>query len=177
VLADRWAATAYGAELFEQGLRHVVERSIRFQVHVDATVKDVVDNMRPLINLYTHQPPDSGAEGDLQAAVEAAMNAQPSPYDSHPSPSQRLAWVHAIAVQPTTRVPGVDEDAWVLFGDRAALEQSMTELVRAAIDKRFGKSRRAPSPVLKCTRCAWVSYNTNAAQCADCGASLVRVDA
>lgn len=177
VLADRWAATAYGAELFEQGLRHVVERSIRFQAHVDATVKDVVDNMRPLVNLYTHQPPGSGAEGDLSAAVEAAMNAQPSPYDSHPSPSQRLEWVQAIAVQPTTHVPGVDEDAWVLFGDRAALEQSMTELVRAAIDKRFGRSRRAPSPVLKCTRCAWVSYNTNAAMCANCGASLVRVDA
>lgn len=177
VLADRWAATAYGAELFGQGLRHVVERSIRFQAHVDSTVKDVVDNMRPLINLYTHQPPASGAEGDLHAAVEAAMNAQPSPYDSHPSPSQRLEWVQAIAVQPSTRVPGVDEDAWVLFGDRAALEQSMTELVRAAIDMRFGKSRRAPSPVLKCTRCAWVSYNTNAAQCADCGASLVRVGA
>lgn len=144
---------------------------------MDATIKDVVDNMRPLVNLYTHQPPASGAEGDLSAAVEAAMNAQPSPYDSHPSPSQRLEWVQATAVQPTTHVPGVDEDAWVFFGDRAALEQSMTELVRAAIDKRFGRSRRAPSPVLKCTRCAWVSYNTNAAMCANCGASLVRVDA
>ena len=177
VLADRWAATVYGTELFEQGLRHVVERSIRFQVHVDATVRDVIDNQRPLVNLYTHRPPASHAEGDLHAAVAAAMNAQPTPYDSHPSPSQRLEWVQAIAAQPTTREPDAVENAWMLFDKRAALEQSMTELVRAAIDKRFGKSRRAPAPVLKCTRCAWVSYNTNAAQCADCGASLVRVDA
>jgi Zn-dependent protease with chaperone function len=143
VLADRWAATAYGAELFEQGLRHVVERSVRFRAHVDATVKDVLDNRQPLINLYAHQPPAIAVEGDLQAAVEAAMNAQPSPYDSHPSPSQRLEWVRAIAAQPTTRVSGLDEDAWVLFGDRTALEQSMTVLVNAAIDKRFGKSRLA----------------------------------
>lgn len=176
-MADRWSATAYGAELFEQGLRHVVERSVRFQAHVDATVKDVVDNMRPLSNLYRHQPPASAAEGDIRAAVEAAMNAQPSPYDSHPSPSQRLEWVHAVTGQPTIVMSDADEDAWLLLGDRAALEQSMTELVNAAIDKRFGKSRRAPSPVLKCTRCAWVSYNMNAVQCADCGASLVRVDA
>lgn len=29
VLADRWAVFAYGAEAFERGLRHVVERSVR----------------------------------------------------------------------------------------------------------------------------------------------------
>jgi Zn-dependent protease with chaperone function len=144
VLADRWAATVYGTELFEQGLRHVVERSVRFEAHVDATVRDVIDNQRPLVNLYTHRPPASQAEGDLDAAVEAAMNAQPTPYDSHPSPRQRLQWVQTIAAQPTSREPGVAEDAWMLFDQRVALEQSMTELVRAAIDKRFGKSRRAP---------------------------------
>lgn len=145
VLADRWAAMVYGAELFEQGLRHVVERSIRFGAHVDATVKDVIDNQQALINLYTHRPAVTAAEGEIQAAVDAAMKAQPTPYDSHPAPSQRLEWVRAIAAQPAHR-SGMDDDAdvWMLFGDRATLEQSMTELVNAAIDKRFGKSRRAP---------------------------------
>ena len=144
VLADTWAAMVYGAELFEQGLRHVVERSIRFGAHVDATVKDVIDRQQLLINLYTHRPAVTAAEGDIQAAVDAAMKAQPTPYDSHPAPSQRLEWVRAIAAQPAHR-SGVDDDAdaWVLFRDRATLEQSMTELVNAAIDKRFGKSRRA----------------------------------
>jgi len=36
VLADRWAALAFGSRAFEEGLRHIVARSVRFVVHTDA---------------------------------------------------------------------------------------------------------------------------------------------
>jgi Zn-dependent protease with chaperone function len=33
VLADRWAALSYGAQAFEEGLRHAITQSIRFEAH------------------------------------------------------------------------------------------------------------------------------------------------
>ncbi len=108
VLADRWAGLAYGAELFEQGLRHVIDRSVRFQAHANAALKEVVDDRKPLTNLYTYQPAISPTESDLQTAVESEVNAEPSPYDSHPSPRQRLEWVHALAAEPMADVGGAE---------------------------------------------------------------------
>src|SRR4029079_12221765 len=51
VLADRWAVFAYGADAFEAGLRHVIERSVRFDAHVGATINEVVKQKLPLANL------------------------------------------------------------------------------------------------------------------------------
>ncbi|HEX9189515.1 MAG TPA: M48 family metallopeptidase, partial [Vicinamibacteria bacterium] len=51
ILADRWAVLAYGSKAFEEGLRHVIERSVRF----DATASRLVAEMaqrRPVANLY-----------------------------------------------------------------------------------------------------------------------------
>ncbi|HEX8408211.1 MAG TPA: M48 family metalloprotease, partial [Thermoanaerobaculia bacterium] len=56
VLADRFAVFAYGAAAFEEGLTHVVERGVRFDAHVDMTLKEVVDRQLPLANLYTYTP-------------------------------------------------------------------------------------------------------------------------
>src|SRR5207302_10199494 len=54
VLADRWAAAAYGAEAFERGLRHVIVAGVRFEAHTNATLHEVQDGKTPLVNLYHH---------------------------------------------------------------------------------------------------------------------------
>src|SRR6185369_12314593 len=87
VLADRWAAFAYGADAFESGLRHVIERSVRFDAHVGATLNEVVKSKAALANLYTYEPAKRVEEKDVAAAVNEALNRKASAYDSHPSPA------------------------------------------------------------------------------------------
>jgi Zn-dependent protease with chaperone function len=140
VLADRWAALAYGSAAFERGYVHVVSRSVRFDAHVDATLNEVVDQKRPLPNLYRYQPAaaaDPAAERTLGEAIEQAMEREPHAFDSHPAPRQRLAWVRALAA-PGTPSPDDEREAWSLFEDREAIEQRLTREVREAVAVNHG---------------------------------------
>ncbi len=138
VLADRWAALAYGAAEFERGLRHVIARSVEFEARANAVLKEVVDQKLPLANLYAYAPTQLPASVEIEQAVAAALNAQPSPYDSHPAPAQRLAWVHAISATPTGDLSDGDAEAWSLFTERAAIEARMTEEIRANVQRAHG---------------------------------------
>lgn len=136
VLADRWAAMLYGASVFEEGLRHVIDRTVRFNAHVNATIKEVIEAGRPLANIYGYKPSSSDAAG-LDAAVESAINREPSPYDSHPSPADRFRWVHAL--QGTGGAPTDDSaTVWGLFRDRASIEERMTGVIRANVAAQHG---------------------------------------
>jgi Zn-dependent protease with chaperone function len=138
VLADRWAAFAYGSSAFEQGLLHVVARDVQFDAHVDATLEDVVKNKRALPNLYSFVPAKPREAGALERAVDQALGKRPSPYDSHPCPADRLAWVRALAADGPPATPADDADAWSLFADRAGLEARMTADVRARVQRVHG---------------------------------------
>jgi len=138
VLADRWAAFAYGAGAFERGLRHVIERSIRFGHHAGTTLKEVVDGGKPLANLYSYRPSDKPNEADISAELSRAIHAEPSPYDSHPSPADRFAWVRALGAEGCCGAADANEDAWCLFSDRGEIERRMTELIRANVELSHG---------------------------------------
>jgi Zn-dependent protease with chaperone function len=130
VLADRWAAFTYGSEAFERGLVHVIGRSVRFNAHAGASLKEVVENRRPLPNLYVYRPSSPVEEGELSSAIEAELNAKPSPLDSHPSPSDRIAWVRRLQAAGRPATPDDQAEAWSLFSDRAELEREMTKEIR-----------------------------------------------
>jgi Zn-dependent protease with chaperone function len=130
VLADRWAALSYGSRAFEEGLRHVVARGVRFGAHANATLDEVINAKRPLENLYSYKPERPPIERGVEVSVREALEAKPSPYDSHPSPVDRFAWVQAMNA-PGTGASAEDEaEAWVLFPDRDAIERAMTAVVR-----------------------------------------------
>jgi len=136
VLADRWAVFAYGADAFEAGLRHVVTRGVHFDAHVGATLKEVVDGQLPLTNLYTYQPAKPG--DDVDAAIEEALQRQSSAYDSHPSPAERFALVHALPRHGTAPDVGDDAPAWSLFDDALELQRAMTAQVRDNVKANYG---------------------------------------
>jgi Zn-dependent protease with chaperone function/Flp pilus assembly protein TadD len=138
VLADRWAAFAYGSRDFEEGLRHVIERSVRFDAHLGAALDEVVKKKSALPNLYAFAPAVPPAEQDVENEVAKALEKKPTPFDSHPCPEDRLAWVRALAAAGVERAPDDDEDAWSLFADRTSIEARMTEDVRARIKARHG---------------------------------------
>jgi Zn-dependent protease with chaperone function len=130
VLADRWAVQAYGTDAFVGGYTHVVERSVRFEHHADASLKEVIEEDRPLPNLYAFQPTRFVAPADaVTREIEEHMTSPPSIYDSHPSAAQRIGLAKELAV---VRAPKPDDDApiWALFDDRDAIERAMTAEVR-----------------------------------------------
>jgi Zn-dependent protease with chaperone function len=136
VLADRWAVFAYGADAFEAGLRHVVTRGVHFDAHVGATLKEVVDGQLPLTNLYTYQPAQPG--DDVAATIEEALQRQSSAYDSHPSPAERFALVHALPRHGAAPDSGDDAPAWSLFDDVLELQRAMTAQVRDNVRANYG---------------------------------------
>lgn len=137
VLADRWAAFCYGSAAFEEGFRHVVARSVQFDWHANATLREVIEGKKGLANLYAYTPGSAAPEG-VEKDVDAALSREPSPYDSHPSPKDRIAWVRALASDGGDAEPDDDAPAWSLFEDREALERKMTDQIRQAIALNHG---------------------------------------
>lgn len=138
VLADRWAVFAYGARAFERGLRHVIERSVRFDLHAQSTLNEVIENAKPLANFYTFAPSLRPDETEIVEAVSRAVNAQPSPYDSHPAPTTRFELVHGLNAEPTGSLADAEQDAWSLFTDPGAIQRSMTERIRQNVELQHG---------------------------------------
>jgi Zn-dependent protease with chaperone function len=135
VLADRWAAFTYGPEAFAEGLTHVVRRAVAFDEHARATLREVIEERRPLANLYRHCPRKAPAGADLESKVRAAFEREPSPFDSHPSPAERIAWVRTLKAPPPAKEAG---EAWGLFRDRDAIELLLTEHVRENVARAHG---------------------------------------
>jgi hypothetical protein len=125
VMADRWAVAVYGAGAFTDGLRHVIERSIRFGIRKQLAVLDMRATQQPVTNLYTYEPKHQAPEEEIRRVVEMALSAEPSAYDSHPSPAQRFEWAARIG-GPEFAAGSEPDDAWQLFDNRADIELEMT---------------------------------------------------
>ncbi len=136
VLADRWAAFTYGGPSFERGLRHVIERSVRFNAFVDATLHEVIQKKEPLSNLYTYRPSllDTAS---IESEIEEAFSAEPSPYDSHPCPADRIRWVREVGVGQAASADD-EADVWSLFRNREEIERRLTQEVRQNIQASGG---------------------------------------
>jgi Zn-dependent protease with chaperone function len=133
VLADRWAAFSYGSRAFEEGLRHVIERSVRFGARANATLQEMAALHQPVANLYAHEPSQAVPEEEVARRVREVLNRVPSVYDSHPSPVERTRWVRALGAKGVAASPADEAEAWTLFSDRKAIEERMTAAVHEAI--------------------------------------------
>jgi Zn-dependent protease with chaperone function len=147
ILADRWAAFGYGADAFKQGLTHVIERSIRFDAHTQIALAEVIESKVALTNLYRYEvkgerPP----EKQIKKAIKEVLTAEPSPYDSHPSPAERFALIAALPKCKLDTTPDDELDAWELFADRKALEKQMTRKIREAVETNHGVYIPAAKP-------------------------------
>ena len=127
VLADRFAAAIYGGAVFAQGLRHVVRRSVQFAAEADVSIDRAREKRTAIPNLYV--APEEGAVNgsEVGAAIEKAMTASGSPYDSHPPVARRIDWVSRF--ETPASAAALDAPAWALFPDRARIEGEMTGVV------------------------------------------------
>jgi Zn-dependent protease with chaperone function len=143
VLADRWAAFAYGAQAFASGLRHVVRRGIEFQIVSGHEIQLALKQARPFANLYRlpvpsqflpDEEPLDGATTPAHAidqAFEKAMDDPGSPFDSHPAPGRRIEWVGKLS--GTASLPDDRTEVWQLLPGKEKLQELMTERVRAEV--------------------------------------------
>lgn len=131
VLADRAAVRLYGAQPFEEGLRHVVRRQIEFNHFTGKEIQDALSSGRALHNVYALEVQP---EKEIEEAIVGAINRQTTEDDTHPSPVDRFRLASQI-VSPTQ--PGPSGPMWDLFQNREALTKEMSlkieSMVRASV--------------------------------------------
>jgi Zn-dependent protease with chaperone function len=127
VLADRSAARLYGAQPFEEGLRHVVRRQIEFNHFARKEIEEALKSGRALQNVYALE---MQSEKTLDEAIDHAINRQTSEDDTHPSPVDRFRLVSRVICQ---NAPAPSGPMWDLFADREAITKEMSSQIEMMV--------------------------------------------
>jgi len=127
VLADRVAVLQYGPLAFEEGLTHVIGKSVEFHHLAVKEIEDSVAVQRALQNLYELRLEQNS---DLQQQIEESLNSETSEDDTHPCPNDRI--------RLTRRITGANESpatgmVWDWFTNREALTNEMTSLIQSEV--------------------------------------------
>ncbi|MEO8843927.1 MAG: M48 family metallopeptidase [Kofleriaceae bacterium] len=138
MLADRSAIRAYGSAAFGVGLRHVITREVEFASEVAQTINDVVKNQWSLPNLYAYELERTKPAAVLEAAIRERMECTPNPFDSHPTPHQRVAWADQLALPGEHPHTDDLEPVWALFPDPETIEREMTAMIRERARTKLG---------------------------------------
>lgn len=134
ILADRYAALAYGSQEMADGLRHIIGQSLAFNLQVSQEIGKAQQAQRQLSNLYTLPPLEPGSQQDAYEAELAKLMERPtSVYDSHPAPKQRLELLAQIQARSPSY--GDEDPVWELIPRAEALQQEMTEQVRGELER------------------------------------------
>jgi len=120
VLADRAAARLYGAQSFEDGLRHVIRRQIEFNHFARKEIQEALRSGRALQNIYSLEVQPEQA---LDEAIDHAINRKTTEDDTHPSPVDRFRLVSRI---PCPNQPAPSGSMWDLFANREAITREMS---------------------------------------------------
>jgi tetratricopeptide (TPR) repeat protein len=119
VLADRVAALHYGPAAFESGLRHVIRRSVDFNLVANHEISKALTERQPISNLYSATPL---SEELIAQDYEAAINRPTSLDDTHPGPLERFRLIGSL---PEPTQPAPIGTVWDLFEDREKLTTEM----------------------------------------------------
>jgi Zn-dependent protease with chaperone function len=122
VLADRVAAAKYGAQAFEQGLTHIIQKTAEFSAAANHEIRTSTNAGRALQNLYEL----TSAGDEARVAAEKSLTRATTEDDTHPGPQDRFRLTKRITSQTEPPISGM---VWDLFRDRAALMTEMTAVV------------------------------------------------
>jgi len=127
VLADRAAAGYYGAQAFEEGLRHVVRRQVEFRNVALNEVRAYREAGASFRNIYT-LPSESSTSVD--EAIDKALHRPTSEEDTHPSPVDRFRLVSRVPCREQQPSRGA---MWDLFPNPEALTSEMTSQIESQV--------------------------------------------
>ena len=134
ILADRYAALAYGVQTFVDGLVHIVRQNLVFDMQVTQEVREAADQGRDLQNLYLLPSIHDDSLEELEAKLTEAMSKPTSPYDSHPAVKERIELVQKLDV--VNDIEESQEPVWSLLPSADELQRQMTAVVQANVRKR-----------------------------------------
>lgn len=97
ILADRYAALAYGAHNFSEALTNLVRQTMVFNAQASREIQLSLNERRQPNNLYTLAFfEELGPPTGFDAELDRQMTRPTSPYDSHPAVKDRLELVHML---------------------------------------------------------------------------------
>jgi tetratricopeptide (TPR) repeat protein len=131
VLADRVAALKYGPLAFEEGLTHVIRKSVEFHHLASKEIGASVEAQRALQNLYELRLDQNT---NLRQEIEESLNRETSEDDTHPSPNDRFRLTRRIAGANELPATGM---VWDLFKNREALTNEMTSLIQSEVQSGY----------------------------------------
>jgi hypothetical protein len=129
VLADRIAASKYGAKAFEDGLTHIVRKSAEFNFLATREINESAASQRALQNIYELTIIENS---DVEQEAERALNRETSEDDTHPSPVDRFRFTSRIVSQSEPPLSGM---VWDLFKNREKLTTEMTSLIQVRMQE------------------------------------------
>jgi Zn-dependent protease with chaperone function len=139
ILADRYAALAYGVQSFVDGLTHMVGRALTFDAQVSHEIKAAVGHNRGLNNLYVLPPVQGPMLKKVEGNIRQQMNRPTSSYDSHPALQDRIRLVQQLDVD--SEVEDNREPVWGLLPNAEALQKEMTAHVQSNVQRQMGRAR------------------------------------
>lgn len=146
-IADRIAAKAFGAELFESALRAFVTHNETFFMRCDAVLLRCHERSEPLLDLCEQARQATIDEAVAQSAIDKEWNRTVSDVASQLSPRARVERVRAYGIEaPSVRAPSPRESCWGLFVSPERLRERCTELAREAYAQRTGVVLNGAAP-------------------------------
>jgi tetratricopeptide (TPR) repeat protein len=131
VLADRIAVLNYGAAVFEEGLRHVIRRSVEFGFLASKEIQEAAAVRRELADLY-QLPEVTGTDAEtlIEEKIHRLIDRPTSEDDTHPSPAERFRLAGRIAAKAELTPAGL---VWELFTNRESLTAEMSSLINKQV--------------------------------------------
>jgi tetratricopeptide (TPR) repeat protein len=127
ILADRVAVRNYGAESFEEGLRHVIRREVEFNSVASKEIEDAAQTRRDLKNLYQLQvSPEAFDQQMIEKQINDIITRPTTEDDTHPSPIDRFRLAQRIVCD---NPPSSNAMVWDLFASRESLTDEMSKLI------------------------------------------------
>ncbi len=133
VLADRYAAIAYGGQNFIEGLQGIIRQGFAFPLQADYEIRRSLELNRPIHNLYD-LPFEERLRGELEKRVQEAMVRPTSQYDSHPAPKERIELIERLQV-PYSPAQDDRRPALRLFPNPEGLQREITAQLMKNIRK------------------------------------------
>ncbi len=130
ILADRYAAIAYGTANMRTGLQNLTRYDLAFHAQVDREFEQARAEKRQQANLYTLEKMPFSE--DLEKKLREYEECKSGPYESHPSFQERMAYIERISgsnwAGSYDSRPALD-----LLSNADALQQEMTQLVNGRV--------------------------------------------
>jgi Zn-dependent protease with chaperone function len=129
ILADRFAATAYGIHNLKNGLTHLIRQAVEFDLQVSSEINQAQAQQRGLNNLYALPPIQDRTAIDKK--ISEIMARPSSAYDSHPSPQERLSLIDLVPI--TNYFDENKRPAWELIPDSEQIQEKFTREIEAKL--------------------------------------------